>query len=335
MKISTLRLPTGEFAVVVSGSDRPSEATKAGFSDFRRQIGAAGLLITDQEVELEDATVDSDVVRREEAVKADLSPSGFQVLGQGGDLIASIEPGGDAFFRGTPETQAERSLAYLQTHFPRARLTGTEMSEFKGDSPVVSLTFTAEPALIEQATGISPAGLVEGVKSSVDPHELTYGGEPGSDPEPEGVLDDSDWESKPYEPAIGDRVRIVTVNGACNKDSEFNGALGTIIRIAEGYGYQAADCFVVHRDGTSGEHFGDNIYCTEVEPAPLPERKIEVGERVRITSGFYNGDTSFVVGLVGVLNQIEENRGGSGRTCYLVKPDFERYVRTAAKVELA
>lgn len=265
MKISTLRLPTGEFALIVSGSTRPSAETLDGFRQFRRDIGAAGCLIVDQEVEIEDAIVDSDVVRREELVSlGTLSPDSFAMFGQTGDKIAEMNVGGDAHFH--------------SVHIPRARLTPGEVQEIGDSTRMVSMTFTADPAVLELATGISPAGLVEGApKTQAAEPEFSRGGEPGSDPTPDGVLASSDWDSS-YEPKLNERVRIVTVNRHRGVENPHHGAIGRVIGFEKNYGADHEDCVVVRREGVSNAwEQGWEVYCVEVEPAPAeePEQKPE------------------------------------------------------------
>lgn len=65
MKLSTMLLPTGEFVLIASQC--PPGPTDESLVAFRKAIGAAGVFMTDEDVEVEDAFPDENAVRRDEA----------------------------------------------------------------------------------------------------------------------------------------------------------------------------------------------------------------------------------------------------------------------------
>lgn len=62
MKFSTLTLPTGEFILIVSEAVR--EAVSAELDQFKDSIGAAGIWVTSEPVEVDDAVIQEGAVRR-------------------------------------------------------------------------------------------------------------------------------------------------------------------------------------------------------------------------------------------------------------------------------
>lgn len=65
MKLSTMTLPTGEFVLVIS--EVKGTPFGSDMSEWRDQIGAAGLLVTEQSVEVDDAVIQDEARRTKKA----------------------------------------------------------------------------------------------------------------------------------------------------------------------------------------------------------------------------------------------------------------------------
>jgi len=316
MRFRTLRLPTGEFALIIDrvAGRPPSPEFAEAMTTFRKKIGAAGAFVSSEEVELEDADQSGvDSVRHEEEVveQASLKPDGFKVFKEGGELIGSIDDDGVGFFR--------------QLHFPRARLTESEVVDSLHDSRVVSLTFTADPAVIASATGISPAGLVQGgPREPISPEEWR-GGEPGSDPAPEGVLADAGWDSS-YVPQPGDRVRIVEIAPEYAADRE--GTFGTIATNDHAPDYGILVNLEPGQELASGTHTapGWSTRASKVEPAPLPLEpepyEPKEGDRVEIVAvNRHRGIDNIHHGKIGRVIGFEKKYGENQEDVVIVRRD--------------
>jgi len=304
MKLSTLVFPTGEFALIASEfSVSPTQSIRQGLIEFRKLIGANAVFITDQVVEVDNALVDSEVVRTPpprvlEQAAANLAPTGIKVF-RAGEVIASIGSSGDAHFHG---------------------------------APIIGGSFYVNPEALTQGT-LSPAGLVKDGPKEPVPADQWRGGEPGSDPEPDGVLADAGWDSSPdYKPKVGDRVRIKIVNGYRIDENEHHGKIGEVIRLDEKAGDEGEDVVVVRREDST-PWSGRAIYCLEVEFVGPKPYEPAVGDHVRVVEVHPEYDQRRK-GLVGTI----ERQNASG---WVVEFDPETspypagYKVAATKVEPA
>lgn len=74
MKLSTMTLPTGEFLLVVSGKTNAAADEIAGWQVIRDSIGAACVIWSAEDIEVENALFDVDARRREPDPDLDFTP---------------------------------------------------------------------------------------------------------------------------------------------------------------------------------------------------------------------------------------------------------------------
>ena len=248
MKISTMRLPTGEFILVLSGAKyHPSDPET--FKTLRERTGAAAVFATDEDVEVEDAVVDADCRR------ADYRTPYQQAEDLAGPTFTSV------YF---PNLQVESigELVNGQVEFTATALTAQDSLHF--DLGPLSTEDIAITRAIMEGQEFSPAGLVIG------DHRLLHGtppaeeqGTPGADPEPDGefnadiaeplgqaIEDDEDSYDEPIglpepRPFVGgDRV---VVNGTSWLNTTVYDFIGTVEEVPESHRRTLEAS--THRDG--------------------------------------------------------------------------------------
>lgn len=171
MKLSTMRLPTGEFILVASEA-RKTDSLRDTMVNLKEATGAAAFFATDDVVEVDDAIIDADAVRRDPE----------------------------------PEVNAPQDLSYFRTFLPNvemdlpsfnvdsdgvATLTGKAVSsgwvdmgntEFMKNVFGVDFTTTPEDIAVTRAVmegrEVSPAGLVKGQPGDETFTEEELAGEP-------------------------------------------------------------------------------------------------------------------------------------------------------------
>lgn len=198
MKLSTMRLPTGEFILVASEA-RKTDSLRDTMVNLKEATGAAAFFATDDVVEVEDAIVDADCRRREPEPQNTFSSFYFPNL--------HIDKVGTLLSDGTVTFEASAHPA-------------PQVGDLVPDDEDGFRALTAEDLAVTRAImegqEFSPAGLVIG------DHRLLHGtppaeeqGTPGADPEPDGNFNDDLLEPLgepvgPYVPRAGDHV---VVNG--------------------------------------------------------------------------------------------------------------------------
>lgn len=159
MKLSTMRLPTGEFILVASKA-RYSDTIQQAMNDLKESVGAAGFFATDDVVEVDDAIIDADCRRRD-------TRTPYQ---------KAREQGGDSF---------------TSFYFPNLSLDHIGTLQ---DDGTVSFSATAHPSVTDEDLAItrallegrevSPAGLIKG-----EPGDETFTEEePAGEPTPEAYF---------------------------------------------------------------------------------------------------------------------------------------------------
>lgn len=99
MKLSTMTLPTGEFLLVVSETP---DVFDWDFAELKRLSGAAGVFVTNDPVEVENALFDIDARRRESESEVDFTPDQL--------LLDRLNEGADFSPAGLVKTPAEDLL---------------------------------------------------------------------------------------------------------------------------------------------------------------------------------------------------------------------------------
>lgn len=230
MKLHTLLLPTGEFVIVGSDVDPHDLPSGELMSSLADGTGAAGVLFTQQSVEVDDALFNENARRR--------PPKD--------DVVEVVEPDENetatqAYFR-TFIPQVEFDIPSFEVNSDGvASLTGRAVSS--GWTDVGSMSPESLGAIfgVDITRDYSPAGLVIGNTDSVLTDGYFPPTEPGSDPTIEHgqtvlVTADGDLgqvveEPTEYQPHAGDHVRIVHVNGHEDRpeDTPFTGAEGVVV----------------------------------------------------------------------------------------------------------
>lgn len=271
IKLQTMLLPTGEFALIVTdpnNSLRDKKSRKA-LRRFRKDIGAVAGLAVDEPIEVENAVVDENAmsirmdgyfgpdeyvgdVQDDEPEQPHLASvtTLFNTRIKTGDFVS--EPQTVQF---TFEPDSENLQQTLNTiygaDFPAP---ANKLVDLMGPGPS-PVDFDLQvgdnlAALWNAGREFTPAGLVVGQPGDpdlmADTEAFEYGpGEPGDDPEPPAqVITSSEWESpgpdadEPglYEPQVGDIVRIVRVRGwkaGSQVVNSYHGATGPILRHEE------------------------------------------------------------------------------------------------------
>lgn len=242
MKLSTMRLPTGEFILVASKA-RYSDTIPQAMADLKDAVGAAGFFATDDDVEVEDATVDEDVRR------VDGGTPYQKAVEQGGDSFTSFYfPNLGIDHVGT--LQHDGTVTFSATAHP-------------AEDPSLSPADIAVTRAIMEGQEFSPAGLVIGPHKNTGTPPADEQGTPGADPVPDGgvapdideplgqaVEDDEDSYDEPIGQAVdrpflaGDRV---IVNGTSWLNTRVVDFVGRVEEVPERHRRRVEES--THRDG--------------------------------------------------------------------------------------
>lgn len=191
MKLSTMRLPTGEFILVASEA-RKTDSLRDTMVNLKEATGAAAFFATDDVVEVDDAIIDADAVRRD-----NLTPY------QRAEKLAAESPVTSFYF---PNLQLD-SIGTL--------LPGEQTISFSATAhPSVGPEDIAVTRAVMEGREVSPAGLVKGQPGDETFTEEELAGEPtpeayfptegdivGDEDEPLGHEVDEDEDS--YDEPIG------------------------------------------------------------------------------------------------------------------------------------
>lgn len=186
MKLSTMRLPTGEFILVASEA-RKTDSLRDTMVNLKEATGAAAFFATDDVVEVDDAIIDADAVRRDP-----------QPLTKSADTFTS--------------------LYFPNLHFDSigALLPGEQVVSFSATAhPSVTDEDLAVTRALLEGREVSPAGLVKGQPGDETFTEEELAGEPTPEayfPTEGDIVGDEDeplGEAEPRPIKVGDKV-IVT-----------------------------------------------------------------------------------------------------------------------------
>lgn len=273
MKLSTMLLPTGEFVFIASEAPREDPAKLlGGLVEFRKLAGAAAVFLTDLPIEIDDAMFDENARRAAPAAPAapehveegdnepeegpyswktffpraqDAAGNAFSVefTAVAPTTLATLygDPGLTQPVSETKEVAWQTSPAVLRTLIDEVNQ-GVEQMEKHRD------TFADKLLADNIAAGakFSPAGLVkltEEQKENLPPLRLEGELANAVDPNPP-LVELSDEEkaaltvpAKPYEPKVGDRVRVKKGARSWGGKEIFDEPIGTVGRIVEVPGF--------------------------------------------------------------------------------------------------
>jgi len=269
MKLQTMLLPTGEFMLVLDQNSRPiDDNVQEILQSLKRETGAAAVFMVPESIEVVDAMVDENAVRRPE-------PDQFETW---------------LNYEHEREEIAKDFNDIVRAPITPSTLAIDELNAWARDNGERELT---------------PAGLVKGRPGDPDflrDPSFTTGGEPGADPEPEGVVSDP-IEEPTYEPKPGDCVRIKAVNG-------WEGRQGTVVGEA---GPEGRGVWIIQL--VEGQVWSSDVEL--IEPAPEPERKPREGDWIRVLGTLFVDHEQHV----GTIRQVDDYDPADGTTLFKVSPN--------------
>lgn len=320
MKLQTMLLPTGEFVFVGSEvSHRPSEEWKTAFAQFVHAAGAVAYLLTDEDVEVDNALVDE----RALAVRMD---SYAEV-----DELLDDEPESHEPIEGTTNIY----------HFPNMRLEGQALAgnsvtfETKGLDPALldlmygDLSSKPEPALTEDqhakleplwlgGAEVGPMGTIKGgprgPENDVINTDAFVGRRPGGPQTHEvaGAIDLDVAEPEPEIPAVGQLVRVLEVNRQ-GPDNPYVGLVGRMVSTTVTWDGNLG--VVLQNDawrdlqvpGTTVPNKKGTVWATRWEV--VEDEPLKLGDRVRIVKLWRPAPhNEEYIGRVGVVDVIRRNK---------------------------
>jgi len=288
MKLKTMLLPTGEFIIVGENAPQDDLPPNELMSEFAKATGAAGVLFTRHDVEVEDALFDENARRRPdepEPVELEDTDEATELHQHFSTYVShfkqdipsfTVDSDGTAHLSGTAQASGwidigEMSKEALETtfgvRFDREYGPAGQVKGQPGDPD-----FLNDP---DFAQGREPR-VVEGEFHEV----VANSSEPFGTPLPEPaqqLLDQIIGESRPaYEPHPGDHVKIVMVNGWDEnpEDNPHTGREGVVVGpYGKGQGLWLVD------DGSDGPY----VACSQLELVERPAEPVpQVGDTVRI-----------------------------------------------------